>query len=330
MTASGGAGHSHRPAWRMPACSTPRALSSQISCAASLVPRRSSGRISPENHSRAHQEAARPYALETLADDETVAQLATGIKRFKLPDEFNPIKIYQAIAGDPGTGHGEEALNILASIFVKRGQLDRAADYLKRSLEVYGEKDDRWKTKQLNQILGSWGEFAAAQTATRRPRSLRRLPVPQQPPGPFRGTRNPFRQAREGCQGLLLTGTKATGSRAEVTDQSRRTIVGTGTVLVARRAVPRLYLGRSRPLPRRRHDRGGDHAPDARPQAGCRQGNAQAAEDHLRRRAAAGRDARRELGPGTRRRRAGPPGDQGVEPPASTAWRRRSTTARAM
>ena len=48
--------------------------------------------------------AASPYALDTLQDDETIARLATGVKRFKLPDEFNPIKIYQIIAGDPKTG----------------------------------------------------------------------------------------------------------------------------------------------------------------------------------------------------------------------------------
>ena len=54
--------------------------------------------------------AVDPYALDTLTDDETIARLATGIKRFKLPDEFNPIKIYQAIADDPKTGHGEDAL----------------------------------------------------------------------------------------------------------------------------------------------------------------------------------------------------------------------------
>ena len=42
-------------------------------------------------------------------------------------------------------------------------------------------------------------------------------------------------------------------------------------------AVHRLHLGRSRPLPRRRHDRGGHPRPDARPQAGRRQGDAQAA-----------------------------------------------------
>ena len=48
--------------------------------------------------------ASGPYALDTLKDDETIARLASGIKRFKLPDEFNPIKIYQAIADDPKTG----------------------------------------------------------------------------------------------------------------------------------------------------------------------------------------------------------------------------------
>ena len=102
-----------------------------------------------------------PYGLDTLADNETVARLFAGIKRLTLPDEFNPIKIYQTIAGDPRTGHGEEAFDALGSIFEHRGQLDRAADYLKRSRELYGEKDDRGKTKKLDQILGAWCEFAA-------------------------------------------------------------------------------------------------------------------------------------------------------------------------
>ena len=37
------------------------------------------------------------YALNTLGEDETIARLATGIKRFKLPDEFNFIKISQQV-----------------------------------------------------------------------------------------------------------------------------------------------------------------------------------------------------------------------------------------
>jgi alpha-2-macroglobulin len=103
-------------------------------------------------------------SLETLGDDETIARLAIGIKRFKLPDEFNPIKIYQTIADDPKTGHGEEALGALAKIFENRRQLDRAAQYLTRSRETYGDRNDNAKKKHLDQILGAWGQFETMQT----------------------------------------------------------------------------------------------------------------------------------------------------------------------
>jgi hypothetical protein len=36
-----------------------------------------------------------PYQLHTLTDNETIARLASGIKRFELPDEFNHIHIYK-------------------------------------------------------------------------------------------------------------------------------------------------------------------------------------------------------------------------------------------
>ena len=57
---------------------------------------------------------------------------------------------------------------------------------------------------------------------------------------------------------------------AEITDQSRRTIVGTRDRAGRAQALQRLYLGRSRPLPRGRHDRGGDRAQtlDHKPVAG--------------------------------------------------------------
>ncbi len=103
-------------------------------------------------------ETSGPYAVDTLKDDETIARLASGIKRFKLPDEFNPIKIYQAIADDPETGQGELALKSLSSIFENRMQFDRSADILKRSVQVYGDMDQH-KKRQIDQILGPWGRF---------------------------------------------------------------------------------------------------------------------------------------------------------------------------
>ena len=107
--------------------------------------------------------ASGPYAFDTLEETETIARLASGIKRFTLPDEFNPIKIYQAIADDPKTGEGEHALGALASIFENRRQLDRAADYFKRSRELFGDPDDG-KQHHIDQIKGNWGRFESLET----------------------------------------------------------------------------------------------------------------------------------------------------------------------
>ncbi len=57
------------------------------------------------------------YALHTLGENETIARLATGIKRLELPDEFNFIKIYQQVAAEPKTGYAEKALGQLAANF---------------------------------------------------------------------------------------------------------------------------------------------------------------------------------------------------------------------
>jgi len=114
--------------------------------------------------SESRPESSGVYALDTLHDDETIARLATGIKRFKLPDEFNPIKIYEAIANDRKSEQGEKGLSALTMIFENRRQLDRAAEYLKRSRDVYGDKNDGWKAKQLDQILGAWCQFEGFRT----------------------------------------------------------------------------------------------------------------------------------------------------------------------
>ena len=108
--------------------------------------------------------AAGLFALDTLPDDETIARLATGIKRFKLPDEFNPIMIYQSIAGDPKTGKDEEALNGLATIFENRRQFDRAVQYLERSRALHGNGNEGWKKKKIDQFVEAWGQFEPQMT----------------------------------------------------------------------------------------------------------------------------------------------------------------------
>jgi uncharacterized protein YfaS (alpha-2-macroglobulin family) len=94
-----------------------------------------------------------PYAVQTLAEHETIARLATGIKRFTLPDEFNCIKIFQQVAqgkGDIPT----EALRQLGQIFEDRREYDRAVEYWRQA----GETD------RVKQITDNWGEFEPVMT----------------------------------------------------------------------------------------------------------------------------------------------------------------------
>jgi len=103
------------------------------------------------------------YSLEKLKDDETVARLATGIKRFALPDEFNPIKIYQSVVADPKTGKAEQATGALAALFENRRQFVRAAEYWKLAKSKYGDPNGVY-AQRLAQIEAPWGRFEFATT----------------------------------------------------------------------------------------------------------------------------------------------------------------------
>ncbi len=93
------------------------------------------------------------YELHTLGEDETIARLAGGIKRFKLPDEFNFIKIYKDL----------KYYTILAPIFENRRQYPRAAGYWRKLLDA-NPKNQNWQ-RRLNQIVGNWGHFEPIVTA---------------------------------------------------------------------------------------------------------------------------------------------------------------------
>ncbi len=98
-----------------------------------------------------------PYAVHTLGEDETIAKLATGIKRFKLPDEYNYIKIYRKILDD-NDGYSASAIGSLIDVFRNRRQYVKAAGYLQESIKRYGDNQD-YKKQQLDQIIGNWAQF---------------------------------------------------------------------------------------------------------------------------------------------------------------------------
>jgi alpha-2-macroglobulin len=103
-----------------------------------------------------------PYAVSTLAEDETIARLASGIKRFKLPDEFNYIKIYQQLARENTGGQGLNALQQLGQIFEDRQQYDRAVEYWKQ-VKAAGDPGNHFQ-QRIDQIVGNWGTFEPAAT----------------------------------------------------------------------------------------------------------------------------------------------------------------------
>jgi len=84
------------------------------------------------------------WELHTLGEDETIARLATGIKRFKLPDEINYIRIYKELGDN----------RMLGQIFENRRQYPKAADYFKRA----------GNTDHVIQIVGNWGQFEPVMT----------------------------------------------------------------------------------------------------------------------------------------------------------------------
>ena len=114
------------------------------------------------------QDETGTYALHTLGEEETIARLATGVKRFKLPDEFNYIRVLQKIVEEPKTGYATEALEQLAQIFENRRQYPKAAEHWRRLLKEFpGAQQHRrnhWQHR-LEQIVGNWGRFENVQVA---------------------------------------------------------------------------------------------------------------------------------------------------------------------
>jgi hypothetical protein len=117
------------------------------------------GRLIGRSEDDGRKDENGPYAVGTLKEDETIARLATGIKRFKLPEEFNFIKILQQVGDSGNKTYGENAVNLLAQLFEDRQQYDRAAEFWKKSIEAFGPGTENYKQKKVDQILGNWGRF---------------------------------------------------------------------------------------------------------------------------------------------------------------------------
>ena len=102
------------------------------------------------------------YELHTLGEDETIARLATGIKRFKLPKEFNFIRIFKDVAD--GGNSAQPAIETLCKIFENRRQYPRAAELWKQNIDRFGAGHNNYRKKCLDQIVKNWGIFEPVMT----------------------------------------------------------------------------------------------------------------------------------------------------------------------
>lgn len=110
------------------------------------------------------QEKSGILSLHTLADDETVARLASGVKRFKLPAEHHYLalnnsllEVYQQQAYASGAAGAAESL---AQIYLNRRQFPQAAKYYRQVLESTPTNSVRKRAQQqLDQITKPWGQF---------------------------------------------------------------------------------------------------------------------------------------------------------------------------
>jgi hypothetical protein len=113
--------------------------------------------------------------LHTLKDDETVAKLATGPKRFKLPAEWAFLPLLRSLAEDVAVQDAARFLawSSIADELRDRRQYPRAAEALKQAITQTQDGDTKKHVQaQLNQIIGNWGRFElqAAQAAPSRGR----------------------------------------------------------------------------------------------------------------------------------------------------------------
>jgi uncharacterized protein YfaS (alpha-2-macroglobulin family) len=99
------------------------------------------------------------FALHTLAEDETICRLATGVNRFRLPEEFQFLKILQEVADQTRGPERVAAIAELATSFENRRQYPKAAAWWKKLLEDAPEPVVKQARERIEQIEGNWGRF---------------------------------------------------------------------------------------------------------------------------------------------------------------------------
>ncbi|MEZ6092967.1 MAG: MG2 domain-containing protein [Pirellulaceae bacterium] len=107
-------------------------------------------------------EAGKIFNVANLSDNETLARLATGPQRLKLPDVFNHISVFKELSQSESISTRLTAFRELASIMENRQQYSRAADYWRSAIEL--NPNDGSLKQRLSQIVDPRGMFENTST----------------------------------------------------------------------------------------------------------------------------------------------------------------------
>jgi uncharacterized protein YfaS (alpha-2-macroglobulin family) len=105
-------------------------------------------------------DAANPFSVRTLDENETIARLASGIRRFRLPEDSDFIAIFRRLAEGRGL-RAEQALKALGDIFENRQQYVKAAAAWRTLRDRHGAGD---AAGRLDRITGNNGRLEPVPT----------------------------------------------------------------------------------------------------------------------------------------------------------------------
>ena len=100
----------------------------------------------------------------TLEESESIARLASGVKRFTLREDYRYIPGLRELMRAGKTAASWQAGDLLVQIFLNRSQLPAAAETLEEVIRLHGKGGNDQRPKQLKQILGNWSRFGNTPT----------------------------------------------------------------------------------------------------------------------------------------------------------------------
>ena len=159
------------------------------------------------------------YALHTLGENETIARLATGIKRFKLPDEFNSSRSTSKSPTEPKTGHRHRGARAPGPDLREPPAVSQGGRVLAAAAEGLSQRR-REQPKQLAAATrpdrGQLGPLRAGHDAAGRQGRHGRVPLPQRQAGRVHGPRNQGREAAGRREGVpqVAAPSSSTGRRS--------------------------------------------------------------------------------------------------------------------